>query len=198
MKLGIWWICWQSHIRPFCLWDELWNTSIIRPANRKEPSHLSRLTVVCDEACYTEIKQRQTENAICCVGFDTDSAPLKDSNCNQFHRCLRISCNITFQILGSQFSYYKSKSLMTNTCARMKFRVWSALPIRPINRNISDHFLVQIIHIDGVKIVAGRLLCRITSSASHFRQPFHDVNPPSICEVVGSRLHLNCNSITTV
>lgn len=73
-----------------------------------------------------------------------------------------------------------------------------SLPIRPINRNISDHFQVQIIHTDGVKIVAGRLLCRITSSTSHFRQPFHDVNPPSICEVVGSRLHLNCNSITTV
>jgi len=58
-------------------------------------------------------------------------------------------------------------------------------PISPINRNGSDHFLVQIIQTDGVKIVAGRLLCRITSSASHFRQPFHDVNPPSICEVVG-------------
>jgi hypothetical protein len=95
-----------------CLWDELWNTSIIRPGNRKEPSHLSRLTVVCDESSYTEIKQQQTENEICCVGFDTDSAPLKDSNCNQFHKCLRTSCNITFQILGSQFSYYKSKSLM--------------------------------------------------------------------------------------
>lgn len=39
------------------------------------------------------------------------------------------SCNITFQILGSQFSYYKSKSLLTNTCARTKFRVWSALPL---------------------------------------------------------------------
>lgn len=23
-----------------------------------------------------------------CVGFDTDSAPLKDSNCNKFHKCL--------------------------------------------------------------------------------------------------------------
>lgn len=57
--------------------------------------------------------------------------------------------------------------------------------IRPINWNVSDHFLVQIIHTDDVKIVAGRLLCRITSSTSHFRQPFHDVNPPSICEVVG-------------
>ena len=58
-------------------------------------------------------------------------------------------------------------------------------PIRPINRNVSDHFLVQIIQTDGVKIVAGRLLCRIASSPSHFRQPFYDVNPPSICEVVG-------------
>lgn len=95
------------------------------------------------------------------------------------------SCNITFQILGSQFSYYKSKSLLTKKMRPNEIPCMASPLIRPINRNISAHFLVQIIQSDGVKIVAGRLLCRITSSASHFRQPFHEVNSPSICEVVG-------------
>jgi hypothetical protein len=86
MNLGIWRICWVPY-QAFLFMG--WTIEYVYHTTWKQKRAFpSRLTVICDETCYTEIKQRQTENEIRCVGFDTDSAPLKDSNCNQFHKCL--------------------------------------------------------------------------------------------------------------
>jgi hypothetical protein len=111
--------------RPFCLRDQLWNASIIRPGNRKEPFHVSRLIVVCGKTCYMEIKQRQTENEMCCVGFDRDSAPLKDSNCNQFHKCL------LHAVSRSKSSDPNFPTIKSNRCLQINVPEWNSLYGQP-------------------------------------------------------------------
>ena len=65
-----------------------WTMEYVYHTTWKEKRAFPSFTFDCDMRWNLLHRNQQTENEICCVGFDTDLAPLKDSNCNHFHKCL--------------------------------------------------------------------------------------------------------------